>query len=107
MSKEISNLQIEDALENVDDDDIMENFIGVFPANHVNKYNDLKSMISEKILQVSSSDKDGTYWWSIIDIGPKTDLSRFDSFGIDGLKIFIIQDDESVIKKYHLELKKS
>ena len=39
------------------------------------------------------SDKDGTHWWSIMVIDPKTDLFFFDSFGVDGLKSFIIQDD--------------
>ena len=42
MSKGISNLQIEKAI------DIDENFVGVFPANHMNRFIDYKTMISEK-----------------------------------------------------------
>ena len=37
MSKEISNFQIEQAIKNLNDDDIMKNFVGVFPAIHMNK----------------------------------------------------------------------
>ena len=42
------------------------------------------------IANTSRADKEGTHWWSIIDI---------DSFGVLGLKIFIIKDDEKIIQK--------
>ena len=84
----------------------MRNFVGVFPANHINKFINFKSKIPEKTdkypfltANTGSLDKDGKHWWSILDIEPKTDLSCFDSFGIDGLKSFIIHDDESVEQK--------
>ena len=35
----------------------------------------------------------------MLDIEPKTDILSFDSFGLDGLKHFIIQDDKKVIGK--------
>ena len=37
--------------------------------------------------------------WSILDIEPKNDIFFFHSFGIDGLKHFIVQDDREVIEK--------
>ena len=47
----------------------------------MNKYNNFKSMISEKtgkspflIGNTDSSNKDGTNWWSILDIEQKIDL---------------------------------
>ena len=97
MSKGISNIQIE---RDLDDEDINENFVGVFPANHINRFIGFKAMILEKkgkypfvIANSDSSDKDGTHCWSVMDIDPKTDLFFFDSFGVDGLESFIIQDD--------------
>ena len=48
MSEGISNFQIEEALRNFNNLDINENFVGAFPANHMNKFVDYKSMISEK-----------------------------------------------------------
>ena len=56
------------------------------------------------IAKTDSSDKDGTHWWSIMDVKPQTDLLFcFVSFGVDGLKSFIIQDDQKVIGKILLE----
>ena len=81
MSKGISNLQIRKAFKEINDQDIDENSVGVFPANHMNRFIDYKTMISEKkekypfiIANTDSSDKDGSHWWSIMDIEPKTDL---------------------------------
>ena len=48
MSEGISNFQIEQALKNIDDPDVNDNFVGAFPANHMNKFIDFKLMISEK-----------------------------------------------------------
>ena len=39
------------------------------------------------------------HWGSILDIEPKTEIFFFDSFGLDGLKHFIAQDDGEVIEK--------
>ena len=98
MSKGISNFQIELAL---NDNDITKKFVVVFPANHMNKFIDFKSMKSENtskypflIANTESLDKNGTHWWSVLDIEPMTDLFFFDSFGIGDLKNFIIQDDK-------------
>ena len=62
----------------------MKNFLGVFPANHMNKFINFKSMISEKsgeypflIVNTDSSDKDGTHLWSILNIKPKIELLFF------------------------------
>ena len=100
MSEGISNFQSEEAFENIGDKDINNNFVGVFPSKYMNKFINHKMMISEKkgkypflIANTDNSSKERTHWWSIIDIEPKTDVFFFDSFGLDGLKVFIIQDD--------------
>ena len=46
MSKGITNFQIETALKNIVDDNLNDNFVGVFPANERNRFIDNKSMIS-------------------------------------------------------------
>ena len=38
MSKGISNLQIENAIRNIGDEDLDDNFAGVFLSNHMNKF---------------------------------------------------------------------
>ena len=48
MAKGISSIQIENTLKKLDDEDINDNFVGVFPANHMNRFIDYKTMILEK-----------------------------------------------------------
>ena len=48
MAKGIGNFQIENALKNIDDEDINDNFVGVFPSNLMNKFINHAAMISEK-----------------------------------------------------------
>ena len=42
MSTGISNFQIEEVFKNIEDEDIENNFVGVFPSNHINKFIDHK-----------------------------------------------------------------
>ena len=51
------------------------------------------------IANTDRSDKQGTHWWSILDIDGKKDFLFFDSFGIKGLKSFIVQNDEKILTK--------
>ena len=106
MSKGISKVQIENAIENIEEDDLNDNFVGVFPLNCMSKFINHSAMISSikakypfVIANTDSSEKGETHWWSILDIEPKADIFFFDSFGIDGLKHFIKQDDRKIIDK--------
>ena len=63
-----------------------------FSSNKMNKFIDHAAMISQKkgnypfvIANTDSSSKDGTHWWSVLDIETKTDILSFDSFGVDRL----------------------
>ena len=47
MSKGIRNFQMENALKNMNDEDIDKSFVGVFPSNRMNKFTDHAAMISE------------------------------------------------------------
>ena len=96
----ISNFQIESAIANIGDDDLISNFVGVFPSNHMNKFINHAAMTSDKegkypfvIVNRDDSPKGGTHWWSILNIEAKIEIFFFDSFGLDGLKHFIVQDD--------------
>ena len=106
MSKSISNFQIENAIKNIGGDNLGDNFVGVFPSNHLKKFINYAAMISQEkgkyhfvITNTDSGEKGGTHWWSILDIEPKTDIFFFDSYGLDGLKHFIIRDDRKVIER--------
>ena len=58
------------------------------------------------ISNTDRSDKQGTDWWSILDLYPKKEFFLFYSFGLKGLKNFIIKDDRKIIK-FYLDLKGS
>ena len=51
------------------------------------------------IAKTDGSSNGGTHWWSVLDIKPKTDIFFFDSFGLNGLRDFNMQDDKKVIEK--------
>ena len=44
----ISNFQIEEAIAKIDDKDLLENFVGVFPSNYMNKFINHAAMIEDK-----------------------------------------------------------
>ena len=48
MIKGISNVQIENAIENIGDEDLNDNFVGVFPSNRMSKFINHSAMISSK-----------------------------------------------------------
>ena len=54
MSIGISKSQIEKAFRDIDDPDINDNFARVFPVNHMSRFINYKSMISEKRANVLS-----------------------------------------------------
>ena len=69
MSRGISNIQIEKAFRDLNDEDIDDNFAGVFPGNDINRFINCKTMMLEKkgkyifiVPNIDSSDKDGTQW---------------------------------------------
>ena len=101
----ISNFQIENTIKNIGDNDLNDNFVGVFPSNYMNKFIDHTSMISDKgkypfiIPNTDSSEKTGVHWCSILDIDPKTDIFFLDSVGLDGLSHLIVQDGKPIIEK--------
>ena len=55
MAKGISNFHIENDLKNIDDEDIHDNFVGVFPSNHMKKIINHAAMIFEKKRKISLS----------------------------------------------------
>ena len=69
MSKGISNVQLENVIENIEDDDLNDNFVGVFLSNYMNKFINHSAMISSKkgkylfvIANTDSSEKGARHW---------------------------------------------
>ena len=109
----ISNEAIDDFFEKVNDDDIKNNFIGVFSSNKINKFISYHSIIKDRkvkypfiIMNTDRSDRPGTHWWSFLDLHPNKQILLFDSFGFEGLKKFIIDNDKKLLNKILFNLDK-
>ena len=108
----ISNFQIEKAFKKIDDEDLLDNFVGVFPSNYMNKLINHAAMIEDSgkypfvIANTDSADKPGEHWWNVLDIEPRTDIFFFDLYGIEGLKHFIIQDDRPIVDQILIGIEK-
>ena len=110
----ISNEAIEDFFEKVNDEDLKNNFIGVFPSNYINRFISYHSIIKDRpkvkypfiIMNTDRSDRAGTHWWSFLDLHPKKEIFLFDSFGFEGFKKFIVDNDKKVLNKVLFDLNK-
>ena len=63
---------------------------------------------SSLISNMDRYDKQGTHWWSILDLHPKKEVFSFNTFGLKDLKHFIMQGDIKIINQilYGLDLNK-
>ena len=109
----ISKDALVDFFEKRTDEDLKSNFVGVFPSNYLIKFIKFHRMMTEKrgcypfvIMNTDRSDRDGTHWWSFLDLHPKKEIFFFDSFGFEGFKNFIIQDDRKILDKILLGIEK-
>ena len=46
--EDISNFQIENTIKTIGDEDILDNFVGVFPSNYMSRFINHSTMIEEK-----------------------------------------------------------
>ena len=101
----ISNETIVKFFENETDDDLTNNFVGVFPSNYLTKFISFHKMMIEKnrysfiIMNTDQSDKNGTRWWSFLNLHERKEIFLFDSFGFEGFKEFIIDNDRNILNK--------
>ena len=58
------------------------------------------------IMNTDRADKNGTHWWSFLEISTKEQIFLFDSYGFVGLKEFIIDDDREIIDTFFYGLEK-
>ena len=49
------------------------------------------------IFNTDKHNEPGTHWWSFMDIVLKRNLLLFDSFGLEGFKLFKVDNDETII----------
>ena len=78
----------------------------------MNRFINHAAMISETgkypfvIANTDADNKPDVHRWSILDIESRNYVFFFDSFGIEGLKHFIIQDVKEIVEKILLGIEK-
>ena len=77
-------------VKNIDNKNVKNDFVGVYPSNHINRFPDFHKLMVKKsvypyfFLNTDTSGKPDTYWWSAINIHPKKGMLLFDCFGSNG-----------------------
>ena len=114
MGEGVSNTQIQIFFEKKQNEDIRNNYMGVFSMDYVTKYIKFHELIKEKnggkyliaIFNTDAHNKPGTHWWSFLDIQPKRNLLLFDSHGLEGFKYFTVDNGEKIIDELLYNFKK-
>ena len=78
-------------------------------TKYINFYEIIKRRNGKYPFAIFNTDKEnelGVHWWSFMDIHPKNNLFLFDSFGIEGFKLFIVDNDQDIINKLLYNFKK-
>ena len=107
----ISNETIVKFFENETDDDLTNNFVGVFPSNYVTKFISFHEMMIEKnrypfiIMNTDRSNKNGTHWWSFLDLHKKKKFFYLIVLDLKVLKSLLLTMTEIFLMKFYLELK--
>ena len=98
MKKGMSNFQTDDFFKDEENEDLKKNFMGTYSIDSITKYINFYEIIKWRnakypfaIFNTDKENKPGIHWWSFMDIHPKYNLFLFDSFGLEGFKLFIVK----------------
>ena len=99
MNKGISNFQIDKFFKEENNEEFKKHYMGTFSIDLVTKYIDFYSIIKNRdtkylfaIFNTAKENKPGTRWWSFLDIQSKNNLFLLDSLGLNGFKIFVVNN---------------
>ena len=105
MSKGLSNYQIDDFFKDEDNEELKKIHGNIFIdsiTKYINFYEIIQQRNAKYPFAIFNTDKEkepGVHWWSFIDIQSKNNLFLFVSFGLEGFKLFIVDNDQQVINE--------
>ena len=106
MNKGLSNFQFDDFFKNEENEDLKKNYMGTYSIDSITRYINFYEIIKRRnakypfaIFNTDKENEPGVHWWSFMDIHPKNNLFLFDSFGIEGFKLFIVDNDQDIINE--------
>ena len=104
MSKGLSNYQTDDFFKEEENENFKKNYMGTYSIDSItrciNFYEIIKGRNAKYPFAIFNTDKEneqGVHWRSFMDIHPKNNLFLFDSFGLEGFKLFIVNNDQQII----------
>ena len=71
-------------------------------TKYINFYKIIKQRNAKYLFAIFNTDKEnkpGVHWWSFMDIHPKNKLFLFDSFGVEGFRLSIVNNDQQIINQ--------
>ena len=87
-------------------EDFKKHYMGTYSIDSINKYINIYKIIKRRnpkypfaIFNTDKENEPGVHWWSFFNIQPKNNLFLFDSFGLEGFKIFIVDNDQQIINE--------
>lgn len=104
----ISNLEIKVTIKSSSNDDLKNNFVGVFVSDQINYFFNFHKLIKKKktdpkyLFVTANTDRSGqssTHWWDILDLHLEKEIIFFDTLEILGIKSFIIHEDRKLIEE--------
>ena len=78
-------------------------------TRYINFYEIIKIKNSKYPFAIFNTDKEnepGVDWWTFMDIHPKNNLFLFDSFGVEGFKLFTVNTDQKIINELFYNFRK-
>ena len=113
MNKVLSNFQIDDFFENEENEDLKKYYMGTYSIDSITKYTNFYEIMKRgnskylyAIFNAERENEPGVHWCSFIDINPKNNLFLFDSFGLEGFKLFIVNNNQDIINELLYNFKK-
>ena len=87
--------------------------MGTYSIDSITKYINFYEIIKRRngkypfaLFITDKEDEHGVHWWSFTETHPKNNLFLFDSFGIEGFKLFIVNNDQDIINELLYNFKK-
>ena len=116
LGNDLTNLEINQFIENEENQDIKNNYMGVYSMDSITIYINFYEIIKKRngkyplpIFNTDKNNKPGTHWWSFMDIQKKKKKKKlllFDSLGLGGFKFFIVDNYENIIDELLYNSKK-
>ena len=85
---------------------LKKNYMGTYSIYSITKYINFYEIIKRRnakypfaIFNTDKENEQGVHWWNVLDIYPKYSLFLFDSFGLEGFKLFIVNNDQPIINQ--------